>query len=61
MRNTKTYKETKQTVKELVITIGLSNILNKHLTELYDLGHNVTNVENALNYFRYSPQTVKYR
>jgi len=61
MRNTKTYKETKQAVKELVITIGLNNILNKHLTELCDLGHNVTNIINAIDYFRYSPQAAKYR
>ena len=57
----KTYKETKQAVKELVITLGLDNILNMHITPLYAAGHNVTNVENALDYFRYSPQAKKYR
>lgn len=57
----KTYKDTKAAVKNLVLTVGLDNILGKHLVELYNQGHNVTNVQNAVSYFRYSPQTAKYR
>ena len=57
----KTYKETKAAVKELVVNTGLKNILCKHLVELYEQGHNVTNVQNALSYFTYSPQAAKYR
>lgn len=57
----KTYKETKAEVKKLVIKLGLSNITNAHIVELYNSGHNGTNVQNALSYFRYSPQAAKYR
>lgn len=57
----KTYRETRAAVKNLVLTVGLDNILGKHLTELYAQGHNVTKVQNAISYFRYSPQTAKYR
>lgn len=49
----KTYKETKKAVKTLVETIGLDNILNKHLVKLYEEGHKTSNVQNALNYFTY--------
>ena len=57
----KTYKQTKQAVKELVLEHGLANILNSHLVELYNEGHNVTNVQNAVDYFQYSPKAIKYR
>lgn len=57
----KTYKETKAAFKELVLRVGLKNILNKHLVELYNAGHGVANVQNAMSYFTYSPQTAKYR
>ena len=57
----KTYKETKAAVKELVTSGGLNNILNMHLVALYEQGHNSGNVQNALSYFRYSPQAAKYR
>ena len=57
----KTYKETKQAVKELVLELGIDNILNMHITPLYDAGHGVTNVQNAMSYFKYSPQAKKYR
>lgn len=57
----KNYKETKEAVKQLVITKGLKNILGGDLVNLYNQGHNVGNVQNALNYFTYSPQAVKYR
>ena len=57
----KNYKETKEAVKQLVITKGLKNILGGDLANLYDQGHNGTNVQNALSYFTYSPQAAKYR
>ena len=57
----KNYKETKEAVKQLVIEKGLKNILCGDLANLYDQGHNVTKVQNALSYFTYSPQAAKYR
>lgn len=57
----KTYKETKAAVKQLVITKGIDNLLGYDLVRLYDEGHNVTNVQNAISYFRFSPQAAKYR
>lgn len=57
----KPYLETKKAVKALVIEFGLDNIMGMHCTALYEQGHNVGNVQNALNYFRYSPQAAKYR
>ena len=57
----KTYKETKQAVKELVQIHGLGGILGRHIVELYDAGHNGTNIQNAINYFQYSPKAAKYR
>ncbi len=57
----KTYKETKAEIKNLVIEHGANGICNYHLNELVDQGHNVTNLQNAIDYFRYSPQAAKYR
>lgn len=57
----KTYKETKTEVKKLVQRVGVSGIYGYHINELVDGGHNVTNIQNAINYFQYSPQTAKYR
>lgn len=57
----KTYKETKQAIRALVLTHGLEGILGQHIVALYDAGHNGTNVQNALNFFQYSPQAAKYR
>ena len=57
----KTYKETKQAVKELILEVGIENILTMHIAPLYDEGHSVANVQSAMNYFRYSPQAKKYR
>lgn len=57
----KTYKETKQAVKELVLAHGLDGILGEHIVALYDGGHNGTNIQNAISYFQYSPQAAKYR
>lgn len=57
----KTYKETKAEVKKLVEAIGINNLLNMHITPLYEAGHSGTNIQNALSYFRYPPQAAKYR
>lgn len=57
----KSYKETKAVVKNLIIERkGLAGITNPDLTALYDHGHNVTNVQNALSYFKYSPQAKRF-
>lgn len=57
----KTYKETKQEVKKLVLALGINNIYNRDITPLFKEGHTATNVQNAISYFRYSPQAAKYR
>ena len=57
----KTYKETKEAVKMLVVMYGLKSIYNYDLVKLYNQGHNVTNVQNALGYFEFSPKAEKYR
>ena len=57
----KTYKETKQAIKELILAHGLDGIQGQHIVVLYRDGHTGTNVQNAMSYFRYSPQAAKYR
>lgn len=57
----KTYKETKQAVKDLILAQGLDGVLGQHIAELLNTGHTGTNIQNALSYFRYSPQAAKYR
>ena len=57
----KTYKETKAAVKELVLAKGYENITNTDHTSLCEQGHNTTNIINAIDYFKYSPQAAKYR
>ena len=56
----KTYKETKAEIKKLVIQFGIAGVY-PYINTLIDQGHNVTNLQNAINYFQYSPQTAKYR
>lgn len=52
----KSYKETKAAFKSLILKKrGIYNIYNLDLSILYEQGHNVTNVQNALDYFKYSP------
>lgn len=48
------YKVARAEVKKLVDTIGLDNILNRHITEICQRT-TATNhdVHNALNYFKY--------
>ena len=49
-------------IKKLVISKGLKNILNADLNEIHErTGAEYCQMQNALNYFQYSPQTAKYR
>ena len=57
----KTYMETRKAIKELVLTVGLNGITGYHIVDLYNGGHNSTNVQNAISNIRYSPATTKYR
>ena len=57
----KTYKDTKAEIKKLVLQFGVDGILNQHLNALREQGHNSTNIQNAICYFKYSPQAAKYR
>lgn len=57
----KTYKETKAEIKKLVLQFGVHGIYNYHLNALVDQGHTGTNLQNAINYFQYSPKAAKYR
>lgn len=60
----KSYKETKAAVKNLILKkrgiYNIYNIYNLDLSILYEQGHNVTNVQNALDYFKYSPQAKSF-
>ena len=56
-----TYLETRKAVKELILKVGIDGVYNYHINELVDNGHKIINVSNALDYFRYSPKTAKYR
>lgn len=57
----KTYKETKEAVKQLIVTKGLNNLINQDINDLKAKDHNSTNITNAINYFKFSPQAEKYR
>lgn len=57
----KTYKETKAEIKKLVVLNGLANITGYHIVDLMNQGHGRSNIQNAINYFQYSPVTAKYR
>lgn len=57
-----TTMQVRKEIKALVINKGLGNILNADLNEIHNrTGASYTQMQNALNYFRYSPQTAKYR
>ena len=59
---TRSYAIAKAEVKKLVIKYGLDGIMNYHLNEIRDrTGVSVTELQNARNYFKYSPKTAKYR
>ena len=57
----KTYKETKSEIKKLVIANGLDNITGYDIVALLDAGHNGTNIQNAIDFFLFSPTAAKYR
>lgn len=57
----KTYKETKAEIKKLVLQFGLDGITGYHIRDLLLAGHNGTNLQNAVNYFQFSPVAAKYR
>lgn len=57
----KTYKETKAEIRKLVVQFGISGISGHHLNVLSEQGHTGTNLQNAVNYFQFSPQAAKYR
>ena len=49
-------------IRELVIRKGLNNIINADLNEIHDrTGAGYCQMQNALSYFQFSPQTAKYR
>ena len=57
-----TYKQTKEEIKRLILKKGLENLINADLNEIHDrTGATYHDMQNALNYFRYSPQATKYR
>ena len=56
------YTEVRAEIKKLVVTKGLDNILNRDLNEIHErTGATYGQMQNAMNYFRYSKQTAKYR
>lgn len=56
-----TYKQTKAAVKNLILKKkGICNIFGGDLAILYEQGHRATDVQNALDYFRYSPQAKAF-
>lgn len=57
----KTYKETKELAKQIVIEKGIDNIIGADYVKLYNMGCDATDVQNAFSYFRYSPRAAKYR
>ena len=57
----KTYKETKAEIKKLIAQVGLSGITGHHYNGLREQGHTGTNLQNAVDYFQFSPQVAKYR
>ena len=54
-------KEVRAEIKKLVISKGLDNITGYDLNELHAKGAGYCQMQNALSYFRFSPQTAKYR
>lgn len=50
-------KQVREAVKNLIIEKGANNILNRHITEVVErIGCTYCDVQNAMSYFRYSPQ-----
>jgi hypothetical protein len=54
--------EVRKEIKALVISKGLDNIIGADLNEIHDrTGATYGQMQNAISYFKYSPQTAKYR
>lgn len=57
-----TIYEVRAEVKKVILAKGINNILNADLNEIHNrTGATYTQLQNACSYFRYSPQTAKYR
>lgn len=57
-----TVKEVRNELKKVILEKGIDNILNKDFNEIHDrTGATYAQLQNAMSYFRYSPQTAKYR
>lgn len=55
-------KQVRDAVKNLIIEKGANNILNRHITEVVErISCTYCDVQNAMSYFRYSPQQEKFR
>lgn len=55
-------KQVRTEVKKLIMKIGYRNILNRHVTEIVEkIGCTYCDVQNAMSYFKYSPQQEKFR
>lgn len=60
--NIMTYRQVKNEIKKLVVEKGLNNIYNRDLNEIHHrTGASYSDMDNALNYFRFSSQAAKYR
>jgi hypothetical protein len=54
--------QVRKEIKKLVIKKGLENIINADLNEIQNrTGATCTQMQNAISYFQFSPQTAKYR
>ncbi len=57
-----TIYEVRKEIKALILKKGANNILNNDLTEIHErTGATYTQLQNAMNYFQFSPQAAKYR
>lgn len=55
-------KEARAEIKSLILKKGINNILNKDINEIMErTGLSVTQLQNAMSYYQYSPQTAQYR
>lgn len=55
------YPQTRKAVKALILEVGIDGIYNHHINALTEQGHDSVQIHRAIDYFRYSPQTAKYR
>lgn len=52
----------RQAIKSLIIEKGIDGITSGDLVTISrETGANTTETQNAINYFRFSPQAAKYR